>query len=91
MLQNKTIKLYMIEFWRQIAFYFLAKIKEDEVDLKQWNIVDIDGSTWTHRPLTCSFGNLPFGATLVESFKAMIDIMDIVHVTLAAQIIVGTI
>ena len=44
-----------------------------------------------HRPLTCSFDNLPFGATLVESFKAMIDIMDIVHVTLATQIIVGTI
>ena len=81
----------MIEFWRQIAFYFLAKINEVEVDLRQRNIVDIDGSTWTHRPLTCSFGNLPFGATLVESFKAMIDIMDIVHVTLATQIIVGTI
>ena len=66
-------------------------MNEVKFDQRQWSIFGIDGFTWTHRPLTCSFDNLPFGATLVKSFKAMIDIMDIVHVTLATQIIVGTI
>ena len=69
----------------------MARDNEVKVDLRQWNIVYIDGFTWKYRPLTCSFGNLPFGAALVESFKAMIDIMEIVHITLATQIIVGTI
>ena len=69
----------------------MAKDNEVKFDLRQWNTFGIDGFTWTQRPLTCLFDNLPSSATLVESFKAMIDIMDIVHVTLATQIIAGTI
>ena len=90
MLLSKTLKLYMIGFC-QITFCFLAKDNEVKFDLRQWNTFGIDGFTWTQRRLTCLFDNLPSSATLVESFKAMIDIMDIVHVTLATQIIVGTI